>query len=68
MFAKHKIYDLYYQLIQNRKTKNYTCIQTSFHDVNTNNASSGLKENIILANLAPNVCFLSTDVDWICDF
>ena len=35
------------------KTENYTCIQTSFHDVNTNNASSGLRENVILTNLAP---------------
>ena len=27
----------------------------SFCDVNTNNASSGLRENVILNNLAPNI-------------
>ena len=32
----------------NSKTENYTCIQTSFCNVNINNASSGLRENVIL--------------------
>ena len=35
------------------KQKNYTCIQTSFHNVNTSNASSGLRENVMLTNLVP---------------
>ena len=37
----------------NSKTENYVCIQTSFCDVNTNNASSILRENVILTNLVP---------------
>ena len=37
----------------NSKTENYTCIQTSIRDVNTNNASSGLRENVIRTNLVP---------------
>ena len=41
----------HYQIIQNTKTENYTCIQTSFSNVNTNNASLGLRENVILINL-----------------
>ena len=36
----------------NSKTENYTCIQTSFCNVNTSNTSSGLRENVILTNLA----------------
>ena len=39
----------------NSKTENYTCIQTSFCVVNTNNASSGLRENVTLTNLAPKI-------------
>ena len=39
----------------NSKTENYTCIQTSFPNVNTNNASSSLRENVILTKLTPNL-------------
>ena len=35
------------------KSENYTCIQTGFHDINTSNMSSGMRENTILTNLTP---------------
>ena len=31
----------------------YSCIQTSFRDVNINNASAGLRGNVVPTNLAP---------------
>ena len=39
----------------NSKTENYICIQRSFCNVNINNASSGLRENVILTNLGPKI-------------
>ena len=38
------IFLIYDKTNPNSKTENYTCIQISFHNVNTNNTSSGLRE------------------------
>ena len=42
-----------YKLMQYSKTEYYTCIQTNFHDVNTNSASSGLRGKVTLTDLVP---------------
>ena len=49
----HKLIISWYKLIQCSKTNYYTCIQKNLYDVNAKNASSGLREKVILTNLVP---------------